>query len=242
MSLLQPTDVADQLSGFTDAQRQNFIDRAEAYVAGLLGRRPVSSDAGIIGSIDIGVLSDTGGVTVDSNENPIEDPTDSNFVGSPLGSRTEEIDLYVEFDARILEVPVGPITLVDDIEWAGNLSPGFTTFDWQPWSVQLTDTRQRFQRGQNFKATVHTGFTRNNVPDKITEAVRLAMDIFRSDRATAGVLGTAVKTGEQLGPFRATFAQPSTSAMQSSQGEFTRNPHDILHELVRAWAEPRGSF
>lgn len=237
MSLLQVADVAVTLDGLSDTQKQTLIDRAESFVAGLMGRsvRNLAQSAGslVVPSDDEGEIITGGVVTQDTNGDPDFDNDTADR--SALGAALEEIDLYFEREKRILELPVGPVLIVRDVEVNGDSTTTFTDFDWAPWSVKWRDTRKRFGSGSQFTATVITGFTRERLPDRVKQAVLSSIDLIRSNHAASGELSNPAQRSERIGPATFSYGERASEADQTSAA-FSAEKQ--ITEMLGPWVNP----
>lgn len=239
MSLLDPTQLDEVLPSLTIEQRQAIVDRGESFVAGLIGRETVQVvTTGGTPETETASLSHDGGVTEDGSNVAITDPADPEFIGSPLGARSEILDFYVPSQGRLVEIPSGPITAIADITIDGVDIP-LADLLFHSWSLRYRNNLSQFFCGQRIVVTATTGFTRRTAPAQFTEAIILAIDIIRSKSSAGGALKSLAKTSESLGPYRATFGEAGRASSAISAGD-TLSAQDILRNMVAPWARPRG--
>ena len=258
MSILVPSDVVVEGDGLTEGQRQDFIDRSEALVAARIGftTRQASPANVFFPDADEADIASGGVIAEDDQGELITDTGDTNFGESPLGAFQATIKIYPVINGNLLELPQGPVTAIDDVKLGdvdanADLADLFVT----PWSVKWQDPRRLFFRDVSLELSVRIGFVKTRLPARIKQAILATINLLRFDEAasgsqsnTGGGSGTTTKTGEQLGPFKVTFAQSSTTSSGSSSsrssartetgGAFDANK--AIDRLVAPWKRPRG--
>ena len=86
MSLLDPTTLDDELPSLTVEQRDVLIEKAESWIAGIIGINP-DNQIITVGTpeTDTAEIVCCRGVTESAPGVPIDDPADPQYIPSPLG-------------------------------------------------------------------------------------------------------------------------------------------------------------
>lgn len=242
MSLLDPTTGLDAvLPGLSVEQRDALIERAESYLAGLIGINPDNQvTTGGTPETETAEIVCCRGVTESAPGVPIDDPADPQYIPSPLGATTVTIDFYAPVTAKLLELPIGPLLTISDIIIGGTDTP-VADFNFLPWTLRFRDNRKLFAAGVHIQLSGVVGWTRVSVPERIRECILLAIDIIRSKSAAGGALKSLSKTSEQLGPYRATFGEGGSASAALRAGDM-ESAETILNKMIGPWKLPTGYF
>lgn len=219
MSVLQPSDIADILPSLSDAERQTIINQAEAEMSVLLGMVPA-------GEVDGSFIE-----IVEGDE------------AGPLNIRQVSYAFYPDIDARLLELPNGPITRLRSVTLGTDDPLDLTElpFVMRPWSLKWRDRDTYFRQDVlltlaydlGWDATSESPSEPTPLPLTLHNAIRTLCVRHSLRQDVSGALAAGEVKQERLGPLTTSYV---TSADASAMG----GQPDLIYTLIGNWAKPTG--